>query len=85
MAEVSLNSSFLQPLAVSYRSETPEERIISLSEVSWHDSANDCWIIIYDRVYDVTDFLDEVNNSKIEKKMKFLFNYFSTLVAVIFY
>ncbi|KAG5675036.1 hypothetical protein PVAND_004975 [Polypedilum vanderplanki] len=31
---------------------------ISLSEVSLHDLPDDCWIIIYDRVYDVTNFLD---------------------------
>ncbi|ENN76258.1 cytochrome b5 [Dendroctonus ponderosae] len=32
---------------------------ISLQEVSWHDTFNDCWIVIYDRVYDITDFLNE--------------------------
>ncbi|KAH0819724.1 hypothetical protein GEV33_003067 [Tenebrio molitor] len=37
----------------------PEERVINLDEVSWHDNPNDCWIIIYDRVYNITDFLDE--------------------------
>ncbi|CAG9771826.1 unnamed protein product [Ceutorhynchus assimilis] len=36
----------------------PEDREISLQEVEWHDSPKDCWIVIYDRVYDVTDFLD---------------------------
>lgn len=34
---------------------------ISLEEVSDHDCADDCWIIIYDRVYDITDFLDDVS------------------------
>lgn len=29
----------------------------SLKEVANHDSWDDCWIIIYDRVYDVTKFL----------------------------
>ncbi|KAJ8954541.1 hypothetical protein NQ318_000775 [Aromia moschata] len=38
---------------------TSEERIITLDEVSWHDSYGDCWLIIYDRVYDITDFLAE--------------------------
>ncbi|KAG5889927.1 hypothetical protein JTB14_010077 [Gonioctena quinquepunctata] len=38
---------------------SPEERVITMKEVSLHDDASDCWIIIYDRVYDVTDFLDE--------------------------
>ncbi|XP_037927340.1 cytochrome b5 [Teleopsis dalmanni] len=30
---------------------------ISLQEVAMHDDYDDCWIIIYDRVYDVTKFL----------------------------
>ncbi|XP_055684126.1 uncharacterized protein LOC129790586 [Lutzomyia longipalpis] len=34
--------------------ELPE---ISLEEVANHDSATDCWIVIYDRIYDVTKFL----------------------------
>lgn len=35
--------------------------IITLKEVAEHDSYGDCWIILYDRVYDVTTFLNEVN------------------------
>ncbi|XP_018574979.1 cytochrome b5-like [Anoplophora glabripennis] len=35
------------------------DKTITLEEVSWHDHARDCWIIIYDRVYDITDFLEE--------------------------
>lgn len=35
--------------------------IITLKEVAEHDSYDDCWIILYDRVYDVTKFLNEVN------------------------
>lgn len=34
--------------------------IISLKQVAEHDSYDDCWIILYDRVYDVTNFLNEV-------------------------
>lgn len=30
---------------------------ITLEEVAQHDSFDDCWIVIYDRVYDVTHFL----------------------------
>jgi cytochrome b involved in lipid metabolism len=33
--------------------------IFTLDEVSYHDTPNDCWMIIYDRVYDVTSFLSE--------------------------
>lgn len=40
---------------------SPAERTITLSEVAWHDTYSDCWVIIYDRVYDITDFLDEVH------------------------
>eukprot|EP01080_Neovahlkampfia_damariscottae_P007578 gene7578-11902_t len=28
-------------------------------EVSCHDSPDDCFIILYDKVYDVTDWIDE--------------------------
>lgn len=38
-----------------------ERRVISLNEVSHHDTADDCWIILFDRVYDVTAFLDKVS------------------------
>lgn len=41
---------------------SPEKnkRIITMEEVSQHDEPNDCWLIIFDRVYDVTTFIDEV-------------------------
>ncbi|XP_043265083.1 cytochrome b5-like isoform X2 [Colletes gigas] len=32
-------------------------RTISLDEVAWHDTADNCWVVIYDFVYDCTDFL----------------------------
>lgn len=32
----------------------------SLKEVACHDSWDDCWVIIYDRVYDITKFLELV-------------------------
>lgn len=34
--------------------------IISLREVFEHDNYDDCWIVLYDRVYDVTQFLNQV-------------------------
>lgn len=34
---------------------------ISLDEVRHHDCWNDCWVIIYDRVYDITQFLHQVS------------------------
>lgn len=44
-------------------SEKKSRRIISLNEVSEHDSYDDCWIVVYDRVYDVTNFLKEVDKN----------------------
>lgn len=32
--------------------------VISLSEVAWHDTADNCWLAIEDFVYDCTEFLD---------------------------
>ncbi|XP_064087712.1 uncharacterized protein LOC135202306 [Macrobrachium nipponense] len=31
--------------------------VYTLDEVSQHDSYNDCWIILYDKVFDVTQFM----------------------------
>lgn len=40
---------------------------ISLLEVGQHDSFADCWIVIYDRVYDITDFLHSVSENRTTK------------------
>lgn len=37
-------------------------RIIDLAEVANHDTPDDCWIVLFDRVYDVTEFLDKVSS-----------------------
>ncbi|XP_029161717.1 cytochrome b5 isoform X2 [Nylanderia fulva] len=34
-----------------------ELRTIHLDEVAWHDTSNSCWLVIYDYVYDCTEFL----------------------------
>ncbi|KAL2736937.1 cytochrome b5-like isoform X5 [Vespula squamosa] len=34
-----------------------ELRCISMDEVAWHDTPNNCWIIIHDYVYDCTELL----------------------------
>lgn len=38
-----------------------KDRTITLAEVSQHDMPDDCWVVIYDRVYDITTFFDEVS------------------------
>lgn len=34
-----------------------ELRTIHLDEVAWHDASDNCWLVIYDYVYDCTEFL----------------------------
>lgn len=36
------------------------ERVIPLDVVSLHDSPSDCWVVVYDRVYDITHMLNQV-------------------------
>ncbi|CDS39482.1 cytochrome B5 [Echinococcus multilocularis] len=36
-----------------------ESAVFSLEEVNKHNSENDCWIVIHDKVYDVSRFLDQ--------------------------
>jgi len=38
-------------------SENNKEEKISLPELSSHNTANDCWIVFEDKVYDITSFL----------------------------
>ncbi|XP_031850159.2 cytochrome b5 isoform X1 [Nomia melanderi] len=37
--------------------ELQEPKTISLDEVAWHDTVDNCWVVIYDSVYNCTDFL----------------------------
>ncbi|KAG8038693.1 hypothetical protein G9C98_000248 [Cotesia typhae] len=41
---------------VSNKSES-NLKTITLEELSWHDTIDDCWIAIYDYVYDCTEFI----------------------------
>lgn len=58
-----LRSLFFSPASSAGRESEIDKKLkhISLDEVSDHDSYDDCWIIIYDRVYDVTPFLQQVS------------------------
>lgn len=66
---------FVNPWAVEAKPQwsdrivpgTPEakDRTINLAEVSCHDTPKDCWVVIYDRVYDISTFLDEVSMSNL--------------------
>lgn len=49
--------------STSYDREKPrrlkrtELKSISLDEVAWHDTPDDCWLVIYDYVYDCTELV----------------------------
>lgn len=71
-AAASQSASFLQlamtALRLSTTATTPSNDLnnnnlrlrkqITLDEVSYHDSMQDCWVVLYDRVYDITKFLE---------------------------
>lgn len=44
-----------------FSANSASERLITLREVDAHCSYDDCWIVLYDRVYDVTQFLQIVS------------------------
>ena len=37
----------------------PKLKQYTLKEVAFHCSVDDCWMVILDKVYDLTDFLDD--------------------------
>lgn len=37
----------------------PAKKTISLEDCKAHNKEEDCWLVISDKVYDVTEFLDE--------------------------
>lgn len=57
---VNILRSFLK---LSVKDEVDESKIeISLEEMSKHCSYDDCWIVIYDKVYDITNFISSVSS-----------------------
>lgn len=62
MAALRLTSTAVSTVQLTtLDSNASKLREISLDEVSLHYDRSDCWLIIYDRVYDVTRFLDTVS------------------------
>ncbi|XP_057967373.1 cytochrome B5-like protein isoform X2 [Malania oleifera] len=45
--------------AQSSANDYKESKMITRAEVSLHNRRNDCWIIIKNKVYDVTSYVDE--------------------------
>ncbi|KOC62690.1 Cytochrome b5 [Habropoda laboriosa] len=42
---------------LSPRDDSKQLKTIGMDEVAWHDTAENCWVVIHDFVYDCTDFL----------------------------
>lgn len=47
----------IRRLKSSREKSCDELRTIDLDEVAWHDTSDNCWLVIYDYVYDCTEFL----------------------------
>ncbi|CAK9814984.1 Cytochrome b5 [Anthophora plagiata] len=45
-------------IRLSSRNESKQLKTINMDEVAWHDTVDNCWIVIHDFVYDCTDFLN---------------------------
>lgn len=65
MAALRFVNPWTVPKATSWGCPEPgsaeaRDHVITLAEVAQHDSPRDCWVVIYDRVYDISTFLDEV-------------------------
>ena len=53
-------------MKMSGADETPQERTLpkySWDEVAKHNGPESLWLVIHDKVYDVTKFMEEVSSS----------------------
>lgn len=39
----------------------------TLEEIRQHNASSDTWLIIHDKVYDITSFLEEVRNAQLQQ------------------
>ncbi|KAM7354501.1 cytochrome b5 [Cochliomyia hominivorax] len=53
------NQKAQQPPLKVLKAQTNSLPEICLNTVAQHDDYNDCWVVIYDRVYDVTSFIHD--------------------------
>lgn len=63
--EINTDSAFANNRNVEGNGETVEGAVkyYTLEEVRVHNMSNDTWLIIHDKVYDISLFLEEVRNS----------------------
>ena len=80
MAETEGDFEAVSSSLVSNTDEANDEddniRIINMAEVKEHCDPSDAWMVIYDRVYDVTEFLIEVRVGKVNMESNLLFGIF---------
>jgi len=57
--EDNTSESFAKDLDVTMEGQKSSGKVFRLAEVSKHDSAEDMWMVIHNKVYDVTNFLEE--------------------------
>lgn len=60
----SVSQETVTATVVAAAEEKSVEPEITLREVGRHDSLADCWVVIYDRVYDITKFVYEVSDCR---------------------
>uniref|UniRef100_A0A8C6SRI7 Cytochrome b5 type B n=1 Tax=Neogobius melanostomus TaxID=47308 RepID=A0A8C6SRI7_9GOBI len=54
------NKEILQPLYFFFsHSNRPSVKYYTLEDIRVHNMSNDTWLIIHDKVYDITSFLEE--------------------------
>lgn len=56
-------------------------KYFTLEEIKVHNMSNDTWLVIYDKVYDITRFLEEVRNTLCRTIGEYLSVYVVTSVS----
>ena len=81
-SSMSSSTSGSDEMAISGSGDVDNLTIYSMAEVRKHRDVSDGWMVIYDKVYDVTDFLDEVRIKYIYFLL-FLKLYFPAIIIAI--
>jgi len=45
--------------SLAYSSTMADQKLLSAQQISTHNSPDDCWVVVDNQVWDVTDFLEE--------------------------
>lgn len=47
-----------------------DQKLLSVQQISGHNTPEDCWIVVDNQVWDVTDFLEEHPGGSTSKRTK---------------